>query len=70
MLGIVFAGPAIKHFKVNLSRFQTFSCILFPTEIIEMDTLNFSCRYKECSLLFQCFLSTKFEHDEESDDND
>ena len=60
MLGIVFAGPVIKNFKVNLSGFQTFPCILFPTEIIEMDTLSFSCRYEECHLLFQCYLSTKF----------
>lgn len=60
MLGIVFAGPAIKNFKVNLSGFQIFPSILFPTERKEMDTLSFSCRYKECRLLFQCYLSTKF----------
>ena len=50
MLGIVFAGPAIKNFKVNLSGFQIFPSILFP---------SFSCRYEECCLLFQCYLSTK-----------
>ena len=35
MLGIVFAGPemlVIEHFKVGLSLFQPFSCILFLTE--------------------------------------
>lgn len=60
MLGIVFAGPVIKNFQVNLSGFQTFPCNLFRTKIIEMDTLSFSCRYEECCLLFQCYLSTKF----------
>ena len=50
MLGIVFAGPAIKNFKVNLSGFQIFLVFFFRVFLVGT---------KNVAFLFQCYLSTK-----------